>query len=129
RRLCGIDVATGDYEQVGLVATIRTEQPHGEVGRQRFLPGGPLAFLPLNDGRCSIVWSQPPAEGERRLALSEEAFCRELTEASDHMLGRVLGCGERAAFPLRKLHAARYTAERVALIGDAAHVIHPLAGQ
>mgnify|MGYP001038977838 FL=1 len=129
RRLCGIDVRRGDYGQMGLVCTIRTEQPHGEVARQRFLPSGPLAFLPLNDGRCSIVWSQPVAEAQRRLALSEEAFCRELTEASDHMLGQVLGCGERGAFPLRKLHAVRYTAPRVALIGDAAHVIHPLAGQ
>lgn len=129
RQLCRIPVDGHDYGQVGLVTTIATERPHGEVARQRFLPGGPLAFLPLSNGRCSIVWSQPTAEAERRLALDEAAFCAELTAASAEMLGQVLSCGPRGAFPLRSQQARAYTAPRVALIGDAAHVIHPLAGQ
>lgn len=129
RKLCRIPVDGYDYRQSGLVATITTELPHGEVARQRFLPDGPLAFLPLSDGRCSIVWSQPTAEAERRLALDEAAFCAELTEASAEMLGQVTGCRPRGAFPLRSQQARSYIAPRVALIGDAAHVIHPLAGQ
>lgn len=129
RALCGIEVDQRGYGQSGLVGVIRTERPHGEVARQRFLPDGPLAFLPLADGRCSIVWSQPTEQAERRLALDEAAFCAELTAASARMLGEVQGCGPRAAFPLQRLHARRYIAPRVALIGDAAHVVHPLAGQ
>jgi 2-octaprenylphenol hydroxylase len=129
RTLCGIEVDRRDYGQSGLVATIRTERRHGEVARQRFLPGGPLAFLPLADGRCSIVWSQPSEQAQRRLQLDEQAFLAELTVASGGMLGRVEACGRRAAFPLRRQHARSYVAPRAALIGDAAHVIHPLAGQ
>lgn len=129
RRLCDIELDAGEYGQVGLVTTIRTERHHGEIARQRFLPGGPLAFLPMQDGRCSIVWSLPAEAGERRVHAPEAEFLAALTEASDRMLGEVVGCGARAAFPLRRLHARRYTDARVALIGDAAHVIHPLAGQ
>lgn len=129
RQLAGIEVDRGDYGQVGLVTTIRTERHHGEIARQRFLEGGPLAFLPLSDGRCSIVWSQPAEVGQARLAASVDEFRHALTEASAGMLGEVLGCGQRAAFPLRRQHARRYSAGRVVLVGDAAHVIHPLAGQ
>lgn len=129
RRLAGIDVSGRDYGQQGLVCTVGTELPHGRIARQRFLAGGPVAFLPLSDGRCSIVWSQPDDEAEARLALSEEAFREALTAASGRCLGDITGCGPRAAFPLRRQHARRYVAERLALVGDAAHVIHPLAGQ
>ncbi|MBA1148489.1 FAD-dependent monooxygenase, partial [Ectothiorhodospiraceae bacterium WFHF3C12] len=129
RDLAGIDISTHDYGQLGVVATVATELAHGRVARQRFLPGGPVAFLPLADGRCSIVWSQPADEAPERLDLSEEAFRDALTAASGRFLGAVTDCGERAAFPLRRQHAARYVGDRVALVGDAAHVIHPLAGQ
>jgi len=129
RELCGIELDSRDYRQSGLVTVVATERQHGEIARQRFLPEGPLAFLPLADGRCSIVWSQPTEEAARRLKLDDEAFCAELTEASGDMLGQVLGCGARAAFPLRSQQARSYIAPRAALIGDAAHVIHPLAGQ
>src|SRR5690606_13787363 len=78
RALCGVEGDQRGYGQSGLVGVIRTERPHGEVARQRFLPDGPLAFLPLADGRCSIVWSQPTEQAERRLALDEAAFCAEL---------------------------------------------------
>lgn len=129
RELAGIEVSSRDYGQMGLVSTVATELPHANVARQRFLPGGPVAFLPLADGRCSIVWSQPADEARARLELSEAAFLEALTAASGRFLGTVTACGERAAFPLRRQHAERYVAERVALVGDAAHVIHPLAGQ
>ncbi len=129
RDLAGIGCDAGSYGQVGIVGVISTERPHREIARQRFLPGGPLAFLPLSDGRCSIVWSVPEKERERLLSLDADRFCEELSAASFGMLGQVLTVGERAAFPLRRQHAHRYVAPRVALIGDAAHVIHPLAGQ
>jgi len=129
REMAGIGVKHSSYGQVGVVGAITTELPHGEIARQRFLPDGPLALLPLADGRCSIVWSVPDAQREHWLSLAPERFCAALTEASDGMLGRVEAIGERAAFPLRRMHAERYVQHRIALIGDAAHVIHPLAGQ
>ncbi|EAR21355.1 UbiH/UbiF/VisC/COQ6 family ubiquinone biosynthesis hydroxylase [Nitrococcus mobilis] len=129
RELLGIPVRLGRYAQKAIVAPIRTEIAHGEIARQWFLPGGPLAFLPLADGRCSIVWSLSSAEAEARLAFDETAFCEALVHGSAGRLGNVLEVGERGAFPLYRLHAARYCTERAVLVGDAAHVIHPLAGQ
>lgn len=129
RGLAEIAVEERAYGQRGVVSSITTEHAHGEVARQRFLQGGPLALLPLADGRCSIVWSLPEAEAQAVLALDEAAFCAALTEASAGVLGEVRASEGRAAFPLRKLHAKRYCRERLALIGDAAHVVHPLAGQ
>lgn len=129
RALAGIELARQEYDQQALVAVITTELPHGETARQRFLPTGPLAFLPLRDGRCSIVWSLPPARCEELLALEEGEFLVQLGEAFEHRLGRLLATGERVAFPLVRRHATRYIGTRVALVGDAAHTIHPLAGQ
>jgi 2-octaprenylphenol hydroxylase len=111
------------------VATVRTEAHHRDTAWQRFLPSGPVAFLPLPEGYCSIVWSVPPARAEDLLGLSPEAFARELEAAVDLRLGRVVWLGERAVFPLFRQHAERYVRSRVALVGDAAHTIHPLAGQ
>ncbi|HHJ16004.1 MAG TPA: 2-octaprenyl-3-methyl-6-methoxy-1,4-benzoquinol hydroxylase [Gammaproteobacteria bacterium] len=125
----GIKVRAADYGQQALVAVVSTGRPHEETAWQRFLPTGPLAFLPLADGRSSIVWSATSHEAERLLALDETEFCAELTRAFDRRLGEVTGCGERVLFPLRRQHAERYIAPRIALVGDASHVIHPLAGQ
>ncbi len=129
RELAGIEASHASYGQLGVVTTFQTERPHEDTAWQRFLPGGPVAFLPLADGQCSLVWSLPLEEAERVLGLSEEDFCAELGEASAHRLGKVLSCGKRTGFPLSRVHAYEYVKPRVALVGDAAHVVHPLAGQ
>lgn len=129
REQAGIGVSARGYGQRAVVAAVETAAAHHETARQRFLAGGPVAFLPLADGRSSIVWSLPEAEAEAVLALDDEPFLEVLNAAAGSLVGGVTGSGPRAAFPLQRLHAGRYIAERVALVGDAAHVIHPLAGQ
>jgi 2-octaprenyl-3-methyl-6-methoxy-1,4-benzoquinol hydroxylase/2-octaprenylphenol hydroxylase len=129
RRLAGLQTHGHDYGQRGVVAHVATERPHQHTAWQRFLPGGPLALLPLADGRSSIVWSLPEQEAQRVLALDDAAFCAELGVASDFRLGPVLATTARAAFPLKLQLADRYQAERLVLLGDAAHAVHPLAGQ
>jgi len=122
-----------DYGQQAIVTTITTEQPNQQTAWQRFMPTGPLALLPLNDGgdlhRCSIVWSQDTQQAERLMALSDEDFCQQLSRDSEHCLGKVLKIDKRYLIPLRQSHAIDYVMPRVALLGDAAHSIHPLAGQ
>jgi len=126
-----LDIATHerDYAQRAIVAHVATERAHEDTAWQRFLPHGTIAFLPLLDGRSSIVWSVPSAEAERLLALEDAAFRDELGASADFRLGRVIASTPRAAFPLRMKLAKAYVASRFALIGDAAHVVHPLAGQ
>jgi 2-octaprenylphenol hydroxylase len=122
-----------DYGQHAIVTTITTENPNQLTAWQRFMPTGPLAFLPLNtigdDLCCSIVWSQDTEEAERLMALDDKAFCQALSRASEHCLGEVLKIEKRFLIPLRQSHATDYVMPRVALMGDAAHSIHPLAGQ
>lgn len=129
RELAGIEMRGGDYRQRGLVCHIGLEKSHEQTAWQRFLPGGPLALLPLADGRCSIVWSLPGDEARRLEQLEEGAFSNELMQAFGSRLGRLSVDSARASFPLSRRHALAYTAGRIALIGDAAHVVHPLAGQ
>ena len=129
RELAALDGERHDYGQRGLVAYVATEHPHGDTAWQRFLPTGPLAFLPCGDGRSSIVWTLPDDEAQRLLAADDAAFRRELTRAFDARLGEVDAVSARAAFPLRRQLAKGYVSGRVALVGDAAHVVHPLAGQ
>lgn len=129
RELTGISVRENDYHQQGLVAYVQTELAHEDTAWQRFLPTGPLALLPCADGRCSIVWTLPEDDAQRLLAVDEASFCRELTRAFDARLGRVLAVSGRKAFPLRRRLADPMLQGRVALIGDAAHLVHPLAGQ
>ncbi len=129
RRLVGIDSDSWDYNQRGLVAQVRKSQPNPGVAWQRFLAGGPLAFLPLSDGTSSIVWSLPARVAEERLADDPESFMEHLQEASGGWLGDVESVGPRAAFPLAMTLGDRYVSGRVVLLGDAAHAIHPLAGQ
>ena len=129
RAMLGIDANGRDYLQRGIVANVTTARSHEHTAWQRFLPTGPLAFLPLADGRCSIVWTLPDAEAARVLALDDDAFRAELGAAFDFRLGEITATTARAAFPLRLRLADRYVSGRVALAGDAAHVVHPLAGQ
>ncbi|GAB2495375.1 FAD-dependent oxidoreductase [Arenimonas alkanexedens] len=125
----GLQTDAHDYGQRGLVAYVGTEQAHEDTAWQRFLPTGPLAFLPCADGRSSIVWTLPEADAQRLLALDDASFARELTRAFDARLGEVTSVSARAAFPLRRQLAKGYVAGRVVLVGDAAHAVHPLAGQ
>ena len=129
RQLAGIGTRGRDYAQRAVVAHLRTERPHENIAWQRFLLSGPLALLPLADGRSSLVWSLPEAEAQRVLALDDQAFLDELGIASDFRLGRIVGSTKRAAFPLKLQLAERYQVERFVLLGDAAHAVHPLAGQ
>ena len=129
RELAEIDTRGWSYHQKALVANVRTAEPHQETAWQRFLPTGPLAFLPLHDGRCSIVWSTTPEQADQLLALDEYDFAHMLTEAFERRLGEIVQVGPRGAFPLRLQHARAYVKPGLALIGDAAHVVHPLAGQ
>ena len=129
RRLAGLDVDAHDYGQRGVVAFIETADPHRETAWQRFLPTGPLALLPFTQGRSSIVWTLPEAEAARVLALDDAAFAVALTDASAARLGRAVPVSARAAFPLRRQLVRQQVAGRVLVLGDAAHVVHPLAGQ
>lgn len=117
------------YGQAAFVTHLQPERPHGHLAWQRFLPEGPLALLPLADSRVSTVWSTTPAEAEAALALPDEALGELLSEKSDRVLGALTPSGPRGSFPLRAQHAARYVRAGLALVGDAAHSIHPLAGQ
>ncbi|MGS0639608.1 FAD-dependent monooxygenase, partial [Citrobacter sp. VF227] len=113
-----------------LVATIRTQEAHGVVARQAFHGEGILAFLPLNDPHlCSIVWSLSPQEAERMQQASEDEFNQALNIAFDHRLGLCSLESERQAFPLTGRYARQVAAHLLPLVGDAAHTIHPLAGQ
>ena len=129
RNMAGIQTRDSDYGQRAIVAHVATERAHENTAWQRFLPGATLAFLPLSDGRSSIVWSVPDAEASRLLELGDPAFCAELGAAFDFRLGAIQATTARAAFPLRLKLAERYLAPRFTLVGDAAHVVHPLAGQ
>lgn len=131
-----IDLDVLDYKQAGLTCAIRTTAPHLHVARQLFLPTGPLAYLPmasLNPAQSgvwqSIVWTLPDDYAEDYAQLDDAAFCQLLTRESHHMLGEVLEATPRAIFPLKARAAQRYVKDGLALVGDAAHVIHPLAGQ
>jgi 2-octaprenylphenol hydroxylase len=129
RELAGLTVSRTDYGQTALVATVSTARSHQKTAWQRFLGDGTLAFLPLADGHSSIVWSIPTARAERLLQASSEEFERELEQDFDGALGKVRLVSERMKFPLWRLSALNYVSARVALVGDAAHVVHPLAGQ
>lgn len=138
RQLAGITTRGRDYQQTAVVASVKTSASHRHTAWQRFLPDGPLAFLPLTDNYTSIVWSLPPERAAYMLSLDDTHFMAELQAAlgsdeqqtePDKGLGTIESVGPRASFPLRLIHADRYVQDRLALVGDAAHTIHPLAGQ
>ena len=129
RKLLGIETAGHAYHQDALVAHVRTAKSHRSTAWQRFLPTGPLAFLPLPDGRSSIVWSTTRAEAGRLRALDAEAFGEEVSKAGQGVLGACELTTGVASFPLKLQYALDYVRPRAVLVGDAAHTVHPLAGQ
>jgi 2-octaprenylphenol hydroxylase len=129
RESVGLTAETSDFQQTAIVATVATERPHEKTAWQRFMRKGTLAFLPLADGTSSIVWSADNDIAADLVGMSPSNFETELTRASDLALGATKLVSERGAFPLKRVAAHRYVAHRCALIGDAAHVVHPLAGQ
>ncbi|MCB4435049.1 FAD-dependent monooxygenase [Alteromonas sp. McT4-15] len=130
RKQAGLPITFKDYEHTAIVANIRTQEPHNQVARQAFTPTGPLALLPMSDPHvCSIVWSQSPDAASSLLALSDDGFCHALNAASNTVLGTVSLETQRAAFPLTMRYARDWAKDGVVLVGDAAHTIHPLAGQ
>ncbi|WP_295543647.1 UbiH/UbiF/VisC/COQ6 family ubiquinone biosynthesis hydroxylase [uncultured Thiohalocapsa sp.] len=129
RTVLGIATGGWGYDQRAIVCNVEPAHWHRETAWQRFLPTGPLAFLPLADGRCSIVWSADEDRAEALLGLDDAAFISELEQAFQSRLGPILSVGPRAAFPLQMQYAKSYVRPRAALVGDAAHAIHPLAGQ
>jgi len=129
RHAVGLTADASDYRQTAIVATVATERSHEKTAWQRFMRDGTLALLPLGDGTSSIVWSADNDVASVLLEASPTDFAAELDRASDGALGVTRLVSERASFPLRRLAAHHYAAQRVALIGDAAHVVHPLAGQ
>jgi 2-polyprenylphenol 6-hydroxylase len=134
RELCGLQLRQWEYGHHAIVTTVTTEKNHDFTARQRFLPEGPLAFLPLQTEtgdchQCSIVWSQQADVAERLIALDDDAFCEALTRAGENCLGNVVAVDKRYKIPLKQRHAVDYVVPGVALMGDAAHTIHPLAGQ
>jgi len=134
RQWAGLPTREWDYDQQAIVCTVKTGQSHRSTAWQRFSRTGPLAFLPLLNEQgdshfCSIVWSQDTVEARRLMALDDATFAAELERAIERELGTVEAVSARFAFPLRQRHAKDYVAEGLALVGDAAHSIHPLAGQ
>ena len=133
RQMAGFKTREWNYGHRALVATVQTGQPHQATAYQNFLSTGPLALLPLPDREgkhfCSIVWSAEPALADQLQTLADGDFCAALFEASEGRLGDILAAGPRREFPLRQCHAINYVQSGIALVGDAAHSIHPLAGQ
>lgn len=130
RQQAGISITQHPYGQSAIVATVSTELPHHAVARQVFLATGPLAFLPLLDEKASsIVWSLPTDEAKQLMEMDEALFQQKLAYAFEYRLGDITELGQRYSYPLIKQQANHYVQSRIALVGDAAHTIHPLAGQ
>lgn len=129
REQAGIASFGWDYDQSGIVTTVAHERPHQGRAEEHFLPAGPFAILPLKGNRSSIVWTEERREAERIVALPDEEFRAELEKRFGLHLGEIAMAGPRRAYPLGLMVARSFIAERVALVGDAAHVIHPIAGQ
>ena len=129
RDAAGIKTVSWGYEQTGIVATVAFAEPHGGVAIQHFLPGGPFAVLPLKGNRACITWSAASADAERVMALDDAAFLNELDHRIGGRFGPISLAGPRQSWPLDLKMARSLVAQRFALIGDAAHGVHPIAGQ
>lgn len=129
RRMLHINAKENAYGQTAIVCTIAHSQPHHGLAVERFLPAGPFALLPMSDNRTNIVWTESDALAKRMLELSEDELLQEITQRAGDHLGDISLAGPRFAYPLKLIRAESCIAPRVALIGDAAHAIHPIAGQ
>ena len=129
RRMAGIGVNEWPCKQKAIVTTVEHELPHDGIAHELFLPSGPFAILPLTGNRASIVWTETPRAADAAMALDEGQFAAELARRFGDFLGWVKPCAPRWCYPLSFLHAKTYIGERLVLIGDAAHAIHPIAGQ
>lgn len=134
RQWAGIGVQQWSYDQTGIVCTVVHERPHHGVAQERFLPAGPFAILPMTDDaqgrhRSSLVWTEPPDRAKAILALDEAGFLAEMRQRFGDHFGSLGSTGPRWSYPLTFVHARDYCAHRLALAGDAAHGIHPIAGQ
>jgi len=130
RSQAGIEITREDYQQIGIVATVQSELPHQHTARQIFLKSGPLAFLPLSNAhQSSIVWSVSNKEFDNLKLLNDTDFQHALSQAFEYRLGNIVAIETRFHFPLFKQQALNYVKSHLALVGDAAHTIHPLAGQ
>lgn len=128
RQAAGIVVRGWPYDQMGIVTTVKHERPHGGRAEEHFRPGGPFAILPLTEDRSSLVWTEKTVDAQAIMALDDDGFARELMERFGPRLGRAAPIGPRHAYPLALFLAESFIGRRLALIGDAAHVIHPIAG-
>ena len=129
RRQLDINTTDRDYQQTAIIANITPKKPHRNIAYERFTHNGPLALLPMPDNRCSLVWTRAPDDAERLLQLNDEDFLAELQPCFGKRLGRFLKVGKRNSYPLQLVQAQEQVRERLALIGNAAHTLHPIAGQ
>lgn len=129
RHKLDIDTTDHDYQQTAIIANITPERLHQSVAYERFTRHGPLALLPMDDNRCALVWTRNPEDAKRILELDDKSFLAELQSSFGNRLGRLLKSGKRSAYPLRLVRAQEQVRNRLALIGNAAHTLHPIAGQ
>ncbi len=129
RQLLGIDSDSKSYQQSAIIANITPSRPHNHVAYERFTDSGPLALLPMSDNRCSLVWTQWQQDVEEVMSLNNQAFLERLQSRFGYRLGRLKQVGKRTAYPLRLMQAKEQIRPRLAVIGNAAHAIHPIAGQ
>ena len=129
REQAGIEADHWAYGQTAIIATVTTQRFHDHVAYERFTPEGPIAVLPLAEGRCGIVWTRRPEEASRLLALPDDAFLAEFQRAFGFRLGRLLAVGQRHSYELGLARTTRHVADRLAVVGNAAQAMHPIAGQ
>ena len=129
RKMSGISATMHDYEQVAIIANVSTEVPHENRAFERFTEQGPIALLPMSDNRCSLVWTLDRRNYQSVLNLDDDAFLTKLGEAFGYRLGRFIRVGRRSSFPLALTQSSKLISDRLAIIGNAAHTLHPVAGQ
>jgi len=129
RSEAGIETKRWSYDQKAIIATVEHERPHRGIAHEHFLPAGPFAILPLKGNRTSLVWTEKTADAERIMGLERDAFETEMRRRYGDFMGEISAAGRRWSYPLRVSIAHRYVSSRLALVGDAAHAMHPLAGQ